>query len=163
MVVDGYAVRASLPQQPFFSLPFQSLLSSDWAVGLLLSSQKCFPLIMCVSCSWEVIFSGLVRLLETLRDRALAEGWKRELPANGLEWERGKWYLLFPSIFFYFWLHCSFLITWKEKAHFSGLSNCLAGNNLCVTEAKLVELHEWKLPFSLWWYSRAAQISTDAF
>lgn len=26
---------------------------------------------------------------------------------------------------------------------------CLAGNNLCVTEAKLVELHEWKFPFSL--------------
>lgn len=26
---------------------------------------------------------------------------------------------------------------------------CLAGNNLCVTEAKLVELHESKLPFSL--------------
>lgn len=24
---------------------------------------------------------------------------------------------------------------------------CLDGNNLCVTEAKLVELHEWKLHF----------------
>lgn len=66
-------------------------------MGLVLGLQKCFPRVMYMSCSWEAIFSTLVRLWESLRDIVLAERWKRELQivwnGKGVE-ER---YLSFPT------------------------------------------------------------------
>lgn len=129
-------------------------MSSDWAVGLLLGLQKCFLLIMYMSCSWEAIFSSLVRLWESLRDRVLAESCKREQPMvwNGKGGRKGT----FHSQLFGLFLTMLFPGSLQRKSRFFRFVR----NNLCVTEGKSVDLHEGKLPFSLW-CSKAAWISTN--